>query len=630
MVGGYTGKLLFIDLTNKKIKEENLDENLARKFLGGYGIGSKIIYEKQKAGIDPFGEDNILGILAGPLTGTNLPFVSRYTVVGKSPLTNSWGDANGSGFFGPSLKFSGYDGIFFSGMSDSPVYLLVGKEKPEIIDAGDIWGKDTYATEDIMKARYSKKAEVACIGPSGEKLSRLAGVVTAKGRIAARSGLGAVMGSKKLKAVVAIGCEKVQTSDPELVESLRKKYTQQIRDGIGFSDFYSKTGTPGYIEAGALSGDSPVKNWFGTQVEDLKDVSEYKYENIKRYKTRKRTCYKCPMGDWGHVMINDGPYALEEEAHMVEYESASALGSYCLNTNFESIIKSNDICNRFGIDTISVGATIAFTINCYEKGLLTKKDTDGVEMTWGNHSSIVKMIEKLAKREGFGEILADGVKRAAEKIGRGSEKYAIHVGGQELPAHDSRFEPSMASIYKNNATPGRHTQGAQYTVPPKLTELLPNIDFSFSFGNKRDVFNGRAKAQKILTVLNHCVNSTGMCLFGFLSTEVTFMHECYSAVTGWDVDLNELLITGERIGNMRIAFALREGINPIKLDYPDIALGKPPFKKGPTKNITVDIKQLTKEFCQKMDWCLETGRPSKSKLKELGLGWLIKDIWGEG
>lgn len=627
MLGGYMGKFLFVDLTNRKIKEESLDNNSARKFLGGYGIGAKVIYERQKGRVDPLGKDNIFGILAGPLTGTSLPFVSRYTVVGKSPLTNSWGDANGSGFFGPSLKFSGYDGIFFYGISNSPVYFLIGEGKAEICDATDIWGKDTYATEDLIKAKYGRKAEIACIGPSGEKLSLLAGVITARGRAAARSGLGAVMGSKKLKGIVALGGKKVPLADPDLVESLRKKYTQQMRDGVGFAYTYNTTGTPGYVERGALNGDSPVKNWFGVGERDLKDTSEYRYENIEKYKTKKKSCYRCPMGCWSHVMIKEGPYTLEEECHMPEYETSSAFGSYCLNINYESIIKCNDICNRFGIDTISVGATMAFAINCYEEGLITKKDTGGIELTWGNHKSIADMVEKMAKREGFGDILADGVKRAAEKIGKGSEKFAIHIGGQELPAHDSRYQPTMASIYKNNATPGRHTQDAQYLVPPKLPELLPEVDFSFGSVDKREIYTGRAKAQKVLSALTHCMNSTGMCLFGFLSTEVTFMQECYSAVTGCDVDLDELLITGERIGDMRLAFTLREEINPIKLSYPDIALGKPPFKEGPTKNITVDLDQLTKEFCEEMDWDLETSRPSRSKLKELNLEWLIKDLW---
>ena len=628
MVGGYAGKLLFVDLSGRKIRKEDIDYGMARKYIGGYGIAAKLLYERQKGGVDPLGPENTLGFLAGPLTGTSIPVVSRYTVVGKSPLTGLWGDANSRGYFGPYLKLAGYDGVFLNGISEGPVYLLIQDDRVEIRDAADLWGKDTYETEDLLKGRHGKKAEVACIGPGGENLSRIAGVITAKGKAAARSGLGAVMGSKRLKAVVVIGSGSVPVARPEALEELRKKYVQQIRAGVGFAGSYSTTGTPGYIETGALNGDSPVRNWFGVGSRELKDITAYKYENIEKYVVRKGTCFKCVMGDWKHVMVKDGPFALSSESHVPEYETASAFGSYCLNTNFESIIKCNDLCNRFGIDTISAGAALAFAMKCNEEGLLTSKDTDGIELAWGNSAAMVQMLEKMGRREGFGDLLADGVQRAAAKIGRGAEKYAVHVGGQELPAHDSRFEPSMASIYVNDATPGRHGQASQYCVPPKLPELMPEIDFSFSFGNKRDIYTGRAKAQRVLSNLFHCVQSMGMCLWGHLSTEVTFMPECYSAATGWDVDLRELLTTGERIGTMRWAFNIREGVTPRDLTYPEVALGEPPLDDGPTKGITVDLAQLSREYYEEMGWDQATGKPSRERLQELGLSHLATDIWG--
>lgn len=266
-------------------------------------------------------------------------------------------------------------------------------------------------------------------------------------------------------------------------------------------------------------------------------------------------------------------------------------------------------------------------MSCFEDGLITIKDTEGIELMWGNHKAIVEMTEKIIKREGFGDILADGVKKASERIGKCSEKYAIHICGQELPAHDPRFEPSIASIYKNNATPGRHTQDTEYHPPAKLSELMPHIDFSFSFGKKRNIFTGRAKAQRVLSALSHCVNAMGLCQFGFLSTEVTFMPESYYAVTGVDINLDELIIIGERIGDMRLAFNIREGINPVKLKLPNIVLGKPPLEYGPTKGITVDLNIISKEFYKEMDWDIKTSKPSKKRLMELGLDWLIKDLW---
>jgi aldehyde:ferredoxin oxidoreductase len=617
---GYMGNTLLVDLSSGKMSKESFGERDARDFLGGYGLGSRILYERMRKGVDPLGPESLLGIVTGPLTGTALPFVSRFTVVGKSPLTGCWGDANGGGSFGPVMKFSGYDAVFITGRSGRPVYLLlVAGEDPRIISAEDLWGRDTYSTEDFLKEKHGPKAEIACIGPSGEKLSKIAAVITGKGRAAARAGLGSVMGSKRLKAVVVLGSRKVPLAHPEAVDALRKKYTQQMRDGVGFSSFYRQTGTPGYMELAVLNGDSPVRNWFGS-VTDLADTSEFSYENIRtRYITRRSTCYGCPMADWGHAMIREGPYRLDGEAHIPEYETTSAFGPYCMNTNYESIVKCNDICNRYGIDTISTGSAVAFAINCYQEGILHKKDTDGLELAWGDHAAIVKLTERIARREGIGEILSEGVRIAARRIGGGAEKYAIHVGGQELPAHDPRYEPSMASIYRNNATPGRHTQDAQYSMPAKLAERCPDVDFSFSFGNKRDTMRGRAKAQRVLSSLNHTMNASGTCLFGFLSTEVDFMPECISAVTGWDVDLQELITTGERIGDMRLLFTAREGINVMKLPFPDVAVGRPALTAGPTMGTEVDLDLLTNEFCEEMGWDVNTGMPGTERLRALGL-----------
>jgi len=627
LFGGYLKKIIFVDLTKKIITEKVLNDSIMANYLGGYGIGAKIIYDLQKKGLGPFDEENIMGFLTGPLTGTGLPFVSRFTVVGKSPLTGGWGDANCRGYFGPTLKFSGYDGIFFFGKSDKPCYFFLSADKKEIGDAGTLWGEDTYRTEDKLQAIYGNDSQIACIGPAGEKLSKNACIITAKGKAAGRSGLGALMGSKKLKAVIVKGNIKIKAAYPEKIRHLREKYTNQMKQGVGFADFYTSSGTPGYAYQSVLNGDSPVKNWSGVGIRDIDEIDNFDYENIKKYIVKKSTCYHCPMGDWKYAKIDDGPYALEEMASFPEYETISMLGINCLNTNFESIIKCNDICNRFGMDTISTGAVIAFALNCYEAGIITRQDTDGIELRWGNHRSIVELTEKIAKREGIGEVLADGVKIAAEKIGKKSWEYAIHIGGQELPGHDSRFEPSIASIYLFDATPGRHTQASQYCVPPKLAELYPEIDFSFSFGNKNNTFSGRAKAQRMLSSLMHCVNSLGFCLFGYLSTHVNFLSECYSAVTGNKTSLDELMTIGERIGILRLAFNIREGQNILERNIPGISKGIPPLKKGPNKDICIDLELMKTEYFQEMNWDLRTGKPNQEKLRELNLDYLTKDIW---
>ncbi|MBA7505846.1 hypothetical protein ES706_04523 [subsurface metagenome] len=310
-------------------------------------------------------------------------------------------------------------------------------------------------------------------------------------------------------------------------------------------------------------------------------------------------------------------YEYEAGAHKPEYETLCMFGTNCLNDNLESIIKVNDICNRYGLDTISTGATIAFAIECYENGLITKKDTDGIEMTWGNHKSIVAMTEKLAKREGFGDILADGVKVAAEKIGKGSGKYAMHIQGQEYPAHDPKLGYHFTTTYRLDPTPGRHTQGQEGLKPPGL----PTPDFDSKS------FRGRGEAHKIASNHHHFMASAGMCEFMYWSLHsADAIHEFVNAITGWDTTMDEVLKTGERISNMRHAFNLREGLNPLQFRVPDRVLGRPPLKEGPLIGVTIDEDIMIKEYLTAMEWDAKTTKPSKKKLLELGLDDVAKDL----
>ena len=310
-------------------------------------------------------------------------------------------------------------------------------------------------------------------------------------------------------------------------------------------------------------------------------------------------------------------YSYAEGAHKPEYETLCMFGTNLLNDNVESIIKVNDICNRYGLDTISAGSTIGLAIECYENGIITKEDTDGIEMTWGNHKAIVAMTEKLAKREGFGAVLADGAKVAAEKIGKGAEQYAIHIQGQEVPAHDPKFGFPLTTSYRMDATPARHTQGRDDIAPPGL---LPDFDSKS--------FSGRGEAQRIATSFHHVMNAIGMCMFMYVSLpDVKVVTEFISAVTGWDVTMDELIKTGERISNLRHAFNIREGLNPLEFKVPDRLLGRPSQKEGPLAGVTVDEDTMVKEDLAAMDWDAKTAKPSKKKLQELGLKDVAKDLW---
>jgi aldehyde:ferredoxin oxidoreductase len=604
MPGGYMGKILFVDLSTGELKDEVLEEKLCRDFIGGYGIGARILYSRQKGGVDPLGPENTLGLVTGPLTGTPATTGTRYTAVAKSPLTGGWGDANSGGNFGPHLKFAGYDAVFFNGIADRPVYLFIDNGKAELRDARHLWGKDTYETEDALKAELGEAAEIVGIGPSGEKLSLISCIITRRGAAAGRSGLGAVMGSKKLKAVAARGNQKVPLADSEVADRLRDEHIAQMRAAQAgrdsFLDRFHKYGTASGGWPSAHSGDTPVKNWGGVGIIDFPDRSGLARDTAIANLERRTGCWRCPIACEGRLKEGTGEYKYPAGTRRVEYETQGSFGTMCLNNNTESINMANHICNSYGLDTISAGTVIAFAIECYENGLITKADTGGIELTWGNHRAIVAMTERMAKREGFGDILADGVKIAAEKIGKGADEYAIHIGGQELGMHDPKLMPAYrlgqvaAARYQMDATPGRHTQDVGPTS-----------------------FQG------------HIVNAAGLCSFGNMpaADPGKYIAGFMSAVTGWDRSMDELLKIGERIANMRHVFNLREGINPLKWKVHPRIIGKPPQKEGPLAGVTADIEAQVYWNLGALDWDRITTTPSRKKLLELGLDDVAQELW---
>ena len=600
MIAGYMGKLLFVNLSTGEINEEAPDESLYRDFIGGYGIGARILYSRQKGGVDPLGPDNMLGLITGPLTGSPAIGGSRYQAVAKSPLTGGWGDANSGGHFGPYLKFAGYDGVFFTGISEKPVYLFVDNEKAELKDATHLWGKDTYETEDTLRAEHGKRSRAICIGPAGERLARVACIITHKGDAAGRSGLGAVMGSKKLKAVVAMGDKKVPIADMETAKRLRQEQIADLKES-GFLKRFHHNGTGGHGDWSAHAGDTPVKNWGGIGVIDLPDVSGLNVSKVVTNIAKRIGCWNCPAACKGSLKAGTGEYKYPAENHRLEYETIGAFGANCANTYVESINMASHLCNAYGMDTISAGSIIAFAMECYENGIITKADTDGIELTWGNHQALVAMTEKMVKREGFGDVLADGIKLAAEKIGKGAEEFAVHSGGQEMGMHDPKLDnapglggKAAAAMYKMDATPGRHTQ---------------------DFGPHG--------------FMNHLNNAMGTCMIIFMwpTARGPYAQRVINAVTGLERSMEELLKAGERIANLRHVFTLREGINPLdRFIHPRI-IGRPPQKDGPLADVSPDIEAQTYWCLGALDWDRITTKPSKNKLLELGLDDLAEDLW---
>jgi aldehyde:ferredoxin oxidoreductase len=594
-MGGFIGKILNVDLTKGKIKEKTLKEAFYRKWFGTYGLGSRILYDEIPAKTKALGPNNVIGLTTGIATGTPISFSGSFTAVAKSPLTGTWGDSRGGGYFGRELKKAGFDAVFFYGKADKPVYLWVNDGQAEIKDATDLWGKNVNATEALLKEKHNdKRVQVATIGTSGEKLSLISAIMTDEGRAAGRQGLAAVMASKQLKAVAARGTGNISIFDQDKLREQVKQALNAAKKNPMFLGF-KKYGTTMMTHMSAMSGDSPVKNWGGSGQKDFSTGINLSGDNVGKYNVRPYGCSGCPVACGGLQKVESGPYAVE--GHRPEYETLAAFGAMCLNDNVESIIYLNHICNNYGLDTISAGCTIAFAIECYENGIITKKDTDGIALKWGAHKAIVEMTEKLAKREGFGDILADGVRVAAKKIGKGAAQYAMHVGGQELPMHDPRLETQAYGkrcqyMYIADATPARHTQS-------------PHEGFAFQ--------------------------AAGLCSFGaFLGSigeDLPQTHDFINALTGWDVTAAELVLIGDRIAAMRQAFNLREGFKPSDFVYPNRVLGKPPLTSGPLAGVTIHPEILVAEYYNSMDWDLKTGKPSKAKLKELGLKDLIKDLY---
>jgi len=615
---GYMDQICRVDLSTGQIRYERAPEEIYRKYIGGYGIGARLLLSGMSANVDPLGPDNILGFVIGPLTGTQAQIGSRFTVVCKSPLTTTWGDSNAGGWFGPKLKHSGFDAILFNGISPRPVILVVEDGTATLKEADHLWGLDTFHTEDSLKQEYGKKAEVACIGPAGEKLSLISGIVCNKGRLAARSGVGAVMGSKRLKAIVALGDMTVPIAEEQRLKELREEY---IKTQCVYADMYKRVGTPRLVEAAALTGDLPTKNWSSSVKEEGLDYSKIGADAVMELQKRKWGCYKCSVACGG---LMEGIYEDEGDknihSHKPEYETIAALGPMCNNDDLISIIKASDICNKYGLDTISAGATIAYAMDLYDRGTIDFRSTQ-IDLSWGNSTAILELLEGMGNRQGFGDILADGVQAAAEKIGKDASEVAYHVMGQELPMHDPKYFPGMAPGYHLDDAPGRHmhNNGWAITAPEFWLNGIGIEDAN------TESYLGQGKNFMILSAQSHFINAIGACTMGWFSNHPSYMYEFVSAVTGWECDKDIALSAGERIANIRHAFNIREGHNPRAWAYPGMMIGDPPLKRGPLRNITLDLDSLEREWLEAYHWDVDTTLPDKQHLEALG----IPELWSE-
>jgi len=651
---GFFGKVLWVDLTKENLREMDLSEKSYRQFIGGYGLGCRLLYERMSKHIKPLSPEAIIGFFPGLLTSTIAPFSGRFMVVGKSPLTGTWGDANCGGNFGPTIKACGYDGILVIGKSQQPIYLSIIDNEIKLLDATDIWGKDVIETEIVLKKRHGNSIKTAGIGQAGEKLSKISGIANDRGRIAARSGLGAIMGSKNLKSIVLKGNKKVEIFNREQFYDLIKEYNKASkikplnsmkrsflgemfgmvksmrRLKIGSIDapnlirtIYRNFGTSIGNTISAETGDSPIKNWSGIGMYDFpyKMSSKLSSINITDYKVKEYGCFSCPVQCGAILKI---PELDIEEMHIPEYETCCAFGSLLLNNDLFSIFQINDMCNRAGIDTISTGATVAYAIECFEDGIISTDDTNGLELNWGNSEAILSLVKKIILREGIGDLLADGIKNATEKIGKESEPYAIHSLGSEIPMHDPRYFNSLAFSYAFDPTPGRHT-----TASIDFAEIGPYDKFEKKLylpKKRKQNENKKVEAQVITTGFHQILNCAGMCMFSTSFGPYPFI-DILNSLTGWNYDIDEYITTGLRIQTLRQAFTLREGIRMAQNELPDRVVGTPPAKKGPLKGKTIEYKDFYKKYCIKMGWNPENGYPLIETLEKLDLEFVIKDLY---
>jgi aldehyde:ferredoxin oxidoreductase len=656
---GYTGKVLFVNLTSGEIRQEVIPEEVYENFLSGVGLGVYTLYKHIPQGADPLGPDNMLGFVSGLLTGTPSVITGRWMVVCKSPITGGWGDASCGGSFSPAIKQCGYDAIFINGISQKPVYLYVDHKIAELRSAEHIWGLDAVEAEKDLKTecKKSKKPSVAVIGTAAEKLSFISGIVNDGGRIAARSGVGAVMGSKLLKGIVLAGIKPITCEDPRAMKNISKVLSNKIRkanmpvkgdifplmgrilgrmkralpmDGMMVSMLMKRWGTISNNTLGITSGDTPIKNWAGS----VKDYNWTYYrrlnpERILRLEKKKYHCSSCVIGCGGIVEIAKATHGEFAHTHKPEYETMISFGSLVMNRDLDAILYINELLNRAGMDSISAGATVAFAIECYEIGIITKEMTEGFELNWGNSRSIVSLVKKIIAREGIGDLLADGVKVAAKKLGVTEKPFTVTAGGQEPGMHDSRMDPLLAIHYSADPTPGRHTIGSgQYYDMLHLWEKVSWAPSGGMYVKADEYIPGQRVALK--TVAMSCykelTDGAGGCLFAMvLGVNHWRLFDWLNAATGWQRTPDEYMVVGKRIQTLRQLFGIKHGIDPMSFKMSSRMAGEPPLKVGPNKGKTVPIAEMMHEHWKAYGWDEETGIPTKNTIAELGLENLVME-----
>ena len=608
---GYNKKMLRVDLTRRSVEVQDLDDSLLEKYVGGAGLGARLLYDETTATTDALGPENVLAAMTGPFTDSRVPSSSRHHVMARSPLTGFLGESNVGGSWAVHFKKTGYDGIVVAGKADAPVYLWIHDGGVEIRDARPIMGKDSLESAEWLKGQTTDKASAAVIGPAGERMVRIAGIphVGTIVRQAARCGLGAVMGSKNLKAMVAYGTKKAGQAREEELREAMKTVLPHVRKA---TETFGKYGTSGGVENYEKTGNFPLQNWRGSRWADAVKISGVTmHDTILKGRT---ACLQCPIACGRHISITEGPYGpLDGEGP--EYETIGTMGGECLVDDLAAICKANDLCNRFGLDTMSTGSVIAFAMEAFERGLITTADTEGIELRWGSGEALVEMTRKIGLRQGIGELMGEGVMRMARALGRNAEEFAVHVKGLEPSAHDPRRFWTQAMSYGTAARGACHN--ASWSHPYEMALFMPELGINEPHTSYRR--EGTAEVTAKLQDYQCLGDALIICRFTQVGKAVTATNivDWYNMITGRDMGIGELMAVGERIFNLKRMFNTRLGVSRKDDFLPPRFLTLNRKGEGITTQLP-PMGQLLADYYEYRTWS-EEGLVMPEKLRQLGL-----------
>src|SRR5688572_14019623 len=661
---GHLGRVLFVDLGAKTTRIETIDESIYRSYLGGYGLGSWLMWKHFPAKTDALAPEACFAICAGLLTGMRTPFSGRIQIVGKSPLTNTWANSNSGGSVCSHLKQAGFDAVVVSGRAAEPTLLVIRDGEVTFESAGELWGKEIPETFDALKTRFGGKRDVgvSAIGPAGEKQLRIASVMNDRYHAFGRQGFGAVYGSKNLKAIVVAGTGEVPVARPDELKAIHKRITDEYKRDLGLvarffaymakpkgwlawmyrlmvrmgaklqsptasmRQLWSQRGTTAAVALSIENGDAPIKNWTGVGARDFplaKKAMKLDGKVVDNYITKKLSCGDCPMPCKGIVKVKSRGLS---DVRRPDYETIVGFGGNPLNDDIELVTACHDACNRLGIDAVSSSMTLAWVCECVEKGILSPADLDGVDMNWGNGEAALALTIKMGNGEGCGAWLGQGVKRASEHVGKGSEAWAIHVHGGEPAYHDSRFTSLMGVTYIADPTPGRHTAGsASWNETFGVGFSLPKAAEKKEWNVKWKGTEGKGTAQAHYSNAHQVMNGLGLCMFTMLTGRLPWA-ELVNAATGWNVTEADLLVAGERIQNLRAAFNRREGIKPADFAPHPRMLGEGDghLDAGPLRGIKVPLPVLKDDYYTAMKWNHTTGHLARARAEQLGIAGLLE------